>query len=121
MRKETNNNVNVYELVTNLGIIYFHSSEILYIKAAEKKCIVYCITEKKYVVNHSIKKLIELLPIPPFYRVHASYILNCRFVEYINSNVILIYNSGKHEVPLSRSRTQKFKEFMVNYKLLIFK
>ncbi|PWJ44738.1 LytR/AlgR family response regulator transcription factor [Sediminitomix flava] len=85
--------------------------DILYIKANDIYASVFTNTGN-FLVNYALKHLEEKLPIPPFYRVHRSYIVNIEKVTGLEDNHLLI---GDEHIPIGKTYRE---EIMQCFKIL---
>jgi two-component system LytT family response regulator len=57
----------------------------------------------------------EILPEEMFYRVHRSYLVNCRhIVKVTNDESHHVLMKGDHTIPISRRRYTSLMEFLAN-------
>ena len=81
--------------------------DILYLQAMGDYVRIFTVNEK-YMVNKTMKTLMESLVADKFFRVHRSYIVNIDHIENIEHNSILI---GSHVIPISeRYKTNFMKQ-----------
>lgn len=94
---------NVIDIKTKLGIKFVNTANIVYITTANKHTIVTLEINLSFEAFHPINWFEQLLSSREFCRCHNSYIINCRFIDYLNlktSEIILINNLGS--IPFSR-------------------
>jgi len=60
--------------------------------------------DKMLVVHHTIKSILESLPEEDFMRIHKSYVVNLKCIEFIEGNQIRI---GAHTIPVSPPNREK--------------
>jgi two-component system LytT family response regulator len=98
---------------TGKGVVLLNKTDVLYIKADGRYSTVYCIDGKNHVVCKNIGEYESELNKDFFFRVHKSYLVNCKFVIQINSRdgdfVELVNNT---EIELSKRRKTEFLEFL---------
>lgn len=71
-------------------------AELMYAQSVKDYILLYT-TEGKYLTHMTMKYLNELLPSPPFCRVHRSYLVNTLFVDLIDKEYVKI---GKTIIPV---------------------
>lgn len=79
-------------------------SDILFIEAYGEYVRIYT-TKERIMPLLSLGKIDEMLPHPPFMRVHRSYIINLDHLHSIQGNTLYL---GDREVPLSKSYREEF-------------
>lgn len=52
----------------------------------------------------------ELLPTTDFYRIHKSFILNRKYINYVEGNSVVMKN--KKQLPIGKNQRSSFKEFL---------
>jgi len=60
--------------------------------------------DKKLVVHDTIKRFVESLPLEDFMRVHKSYVINLRKIDFIEGNQVRIRD---HAIPVSPALKEK--------------
>jgi len=83
-------------------------SEIYYIEGLGDYIQIH-LENQKIVANLSMKRILEILPEPKFYRIHKSYIISLDKMELVEGNSVLI---GKKRLPVGNSYRQQFLEFI---------
>lgn len=69
--------------------------------------------EKTLVMSYSIAEYEELLPANSFFRVHKSFLINCRQVDkVVRADNPYILTKSKQEVPIGRRRYPGFMSFL---------
>lgn len=68
------------------------------------------LTDKVLVVHHTIKRLMDSLP-EDFMRIHKSYVVNLRKVNFIEGNQVRI---GKHMIPVGPSNREELLQRFSN-------
>jgi DNA-binding LytR/AlgR family response regulator len=96
------------EVKTPDGLKIICFIDIKYIEGAGKCSIVHFKDLSSLITYHSLKWFNKYLCKPYFYRCHNSYIVNCRLVDYLRNNRIIL--TDKNSVPLSRNKIHSFKE-----------
>ncbi|KAA5534853.1 response regulator transcription factor [Taibaiella lutea] len=74
--------------------------------------------EQQIVMSHSIAEYEDLLPKDVFFRIHKSYLINCRYIKKVTKDhyVSLEINDTYH-IPVSRRRYPFMLEFIKTYEL----
>jgi DNA-binding LytR/AlgR family response regulator len=94
----------------NRRMINLCHDDILLIKSLEGG--IKILTDKEPIISSSSLKEIEnKLPSNTFIRIHKSYIVNAKKIELIYDNLVII---GKHHVPIGRTHSVKFKQYLAN-------
>lgn len=98
------------------GLLYpVKLSEVIYIHSEEKMA--YFHTEKGvFESTKALTEIEELLPQNEFFKCHRSYIINLNTIESIipwfNRTYRVKLNGVEEEIPVSRSQTNKLKEYL---------
>lgn len=79
-------------------------SDILYIQSYKNYLEIYTLN-RQIMARTTLQKMMDMLPTEFFIQVHRSFIVNIRFVEEINPNIITIKD---HLIPLSKSFRDRF-------------
>jgi two-component system LytT family response regulator len=89
-------------------LLKINHTELLYAQSV-KDYILLCTTNGNYLTHMTMKYLSELLPSPPFLRIHRSYLVNQAFVSLIDKSNITI---GNKTIPVGenyRSNIEKIE------------
>lgn len=89
---------------TDSKIVRIAFDEVLYIEALQKYIRIHT-TDKKIISLLSLSKIEELLPTPPFIRIHRSYLVNIDKVDSIEGNMVRI---KAHQLPISKGQRELF-------------
>ncbi|MEE1946387.1 LytTR family DNA-binding domain-containing protein [Pedobacter sp. KR3-3] len=96
--------INRTHLFVNPGLkgkaIQIELAEVTHIEAIEHSACIY-LTNEKVIINMSIKKIQEKLPIKTFIRVHRAYIVNIRIIKMLEANLITLKNGI--QIPLGEA------------------
>jgi two-component system LytT family response regulator len=68
-----------------------HHAELIYAQSVKDYILLYT-TKGKYLTHMTMKYLSELLPSPPFLRMHRSYLVNTSFVDLVAKDYVKIDN-----------------------------
>lgn len=71
-------------------IIKLNFAEILYIEGLQEYVRIYLTRGKPVIVLMSLKKLADILPSPPFFRIHRSHIINIDQLDFVQQRNITI-------------------------------
>lgn len=100
-----NNNVEILEL-----------SKIIYIEADGSYSKVVFVKNQQFreiVMSYSIAEYEELLPADLFFRIHKSFLINCKHINNISKEDILqVSMQGKYTLPISRRRFNQLIDFL---------
>jgi DNA-binding LytR/AlgR family response regulator len=111
---EVVDNSNLYFFIKAKGkTIRLLLTDILYIEGLKDYVIFYTINGN-HISLHSMKELIEKLPVNQFIRIHKSYIVEVNKIEEIGGNQVKI--SGK-QLPIGRQLKTPFIELIQSKKL----
>ncbi len=99
---------------------HIHSLEtnkILYFYSVEKATFARYTDTNKYLLDHSLDRIIELVPPDKFFRINRQYIISYEaikdIVQYSNSRLrISLIHSDDKEIIVSRERVQDFKKWL---------
>lgn len=81
-------------------------ADLLYVEAGRSYATVVT-SEREFVLSSPLRALSDLLPDPPFVRIHRSYVVNVNNIEAFRGNMITI--NGK-ELPLGKTYKDEFRE-----------
>ncbi|MEM9888965.1 MAG: LytTR family DNA-binding domain-containing protein [Bacteroidota bacterium] len=71
--------------------------------------------EKEYLLTPStLTNFIEQLPQNQFYKIHKSYVVNLKKVDYLEGNAVVMKNNTT--LSIGKNQRQAFKVFIANYK-----
>jgi len=101
----------VLEIKSDKGIKYISQNRILYIRGENRGSDLFLNNSEKINTKHLLKWYENILMNPEFFRCHNSYIINCRFFDYLCGNEIVL--KGQIRIPLSRHRKELLKEKLI--------
>ncbi len=96
---------------SNKKTIKVKFNDILYIEGLGDYIQVFT-KNQKIITNLSMKKIISLLPLNQFYRIHKSYIISLDKIDLMEGNMVQI---NKARLPIGNSYRQDFMTFINNY------
>lgn len=88
--------------------------DILYIEGMKDYSRIYTPTQKIMTLQN-LKKIEEVLPTPPFFRVHKSYIISSNKVDSIGKNDLFI---GEQQIPIGGLYKKAFLDFINQQRLI---
>jgi len=88
--------------------------DILYIEGMKDYSRIYTPTNKIMTLQN-LKKIEEVLPTPPFFRVHKSYIISSNKVDSIGKNDLFI---GEQQIPIGGLYKKDFLDFINQQRLI---
>lgn len=97
------------------GHNFIDLNKIEFIEADGNTCIIHLQDQQKIFVTKTLKKIEISLP-PNFLRIHKSYIINCNFVDLLNTTqrkIILKLNGGKKEFPIGKSYLDRVRNLLL--------
>jgi DNA-binding LytR/AlgR family response regulator len=83
--------------------------EIIYIESLQEYVRIYLTKGKPIVALLSLKKLEDILPSPPFFRIHRSHIINADHLEFIHQRSISI---GGKELSIGKNHEETFYKYI---------
>ena len=98
-------------LKSKSGVVQINRSEIYYVESNRRRLNIVMPSET-YSVYMKMSDLAEQLA-DDFLDCHKSYTVNMNYIEYFNSEKIIMKNG--HEIPISRSKYKKAKEKFLNF------
>jgi len=94
-------------LPSRKNLVIANFNEIVWCKADKGYVWIFLSDGRKLVVSGIIKKVQEILPSPPFFRCHHSYLVNLDHASYIgqeSGNVFVTL--GEINIPVSREKRE---------------
>ncbi len=88
--------------------------DILYIEGMKDYSRIYT-PAQKIMTLQNLKKIEEVLPTPPFFRVHKSYIISANKVDSIGKNDLFI---GEQQIPIGGLYKKTFLDFINQQRLI---
>ncbi len=88
--------------------------DILYIEGMKDYSRIYT-PSNKIMTLQNLKKIEEVLPTPPFFRVHKSYIISANKVDSIGKNDLFI---GEQQIPIGGLYKKAFLDFINQQRLI---
>lgn len=100
-------------VTTARGISIINKEDILYIKADGRYSELHCVNEKCYTACKNIGEYEDELKTDFFFRIHKSFIINCKHVIKINStDGGFVEMSNKKEIEISKRKKGEFIQFL---------
>ena len=107
---KSNSRKSFYTFLTSNGEKTVQTVHIRYIEVSSHKLSIHLLNES-FVTNGNLKDIEELFYTYGFIKIHQSFLVNFRFINYIKRNEVIL-DDGKM-LPLSRSRYEQTKfEYM---------
>lgn len=100
------NQQNFTFIKTDKKLVKLNFDDILFVKGLGNYVEIFVKNKRKYIYYKSLKDLIDKLP-DVFMRVHNSYIINLKNVEYIEDNHLII---EEHKITIAKS----YKDCLIN-------
>jgi two-component system LytT family response regulator len=88
--------------------------EILYVEGLQEYVRIHVTRGKPVIVLMSLKRLADILPSPPFFRVHRSYIVNVEHLEFVQQRSITI--AGK-ELSIGKNYGGEFFDYLAEHSI----
>jgi len=106
-------NTGTITINTSKEVVFVEKEEVIYLKAAGRYTEVFCKKKKQYTVCKNIGEFESELGKDLFFRVHKSYLINCKHVQKINSvDGGFVVMSNKTEIEISKRRKSDFLKFL---------
>lgn len=58
----------------------------------------------------TLTSFVDQLPVSDFFRIHKSYIINRKFIDYVEGNMLVMKN--QKQLPIGKNNRQAFKQFL---------
>lgn len=98
---------------TPKGLMFVNKEDVIYIKADGRYSELYCKDDQRYTVCKNIGEYEEELSKDFFFRVHKSYLINCKHVVKINStDGGFVEMNNKSEIEISKRKKAEFLKFL---------
>jgi two-component system LytT family response regulator len=98
---------------TPKGLMFVNKEDVIYIKADGRYSELHCKDEQRYTVCKNIGEYEEELNKDFFFRVHKSYLVNCKHVVKINSSDGgFVQMNNKSEIEISKRKKAEFLKFL---------
>jgi two-component system, LytTR family, response regulator len=96
------------------GFVLEDVNNIVYCEARGNYSAIYLINKKEFLISKTLKKVVEMIQNPAFFRIHKSYYLNMNFVvSYNRSENLVELNNGKF-LPVSVRKNEAFIKLILN-------
>ena len=96
------------------GFILEDVNNIVYCEARGNYSAIYLNNKKEFLISKTLKKVVEMIKNPAFFRIHKSYYLNMNFVvSYNRSENLAELNNGKF-LPVSVRKNEAFVKLILN-------
>lgn len=103
-------------LTTSDGMIFVHTSDIIYCEAESNYTKVVLVDNRKVVVSKVLKELDEALCGPDFCRVHSSFLINVnRIKKYMRGDGGYLIMEDDATISISRNRKQDFMDLFSRF------
>ncbi len=100
-------------VTTPKGVVILNKEEVIYIKAAGRYSELHCRDGKYYTVCKNIGEYEQELSRDFFFRVHKSYLINCKYLVKINAaDGGFVELANKSEIEISKRRKSEFLKFL---------
>lgn len=98
---------------TPKGLMFVSKEDVIYIKADGRYSELYCKEDQRYTVCKNIGEYEEELNKDFFFRVHKSYLINCKHVVKIKStDGGFVEMNNKAEIEISKRKKTEFLKFL---------
>jgi two-component system, LytTR family, response regulator len=68
-------------------------------------------------MSRAIAEYEELLPSDFFFRTHRSYLVNCRFIDTISKEAMVVNLDNNEALPVGRRRLAELLQFLKKFKV----
>ncbi|TKG96382.1 response regulator transcription factor [Puteibacter caeruleilacunae] len=104
---ETNGNNDEFFIKKNNNLVRVKYDDIIWIEALENYIVINTYSEK-FTVHHTLKAIVDKLPVGKFFRIHRSYVANASCINMISTTSVEVeYEDGKVSLPLGKSFRDK--------------
>ncbi len=101
------------KITDQLGTVFLRCEDVLLFEGHGRYSTVYTVNEKRYTVSKNLKAFEEELTDCRFFRVHKSYLVNCKHVaRIIHADGGFLELSNGKQIEISRRKKTEFSEFM---------
>lgn len=95
------------------GTFFVPCNDVLYVEGEGRYSTIYLADGRKYLVSKNLKEFEDELLRHRFFRIHKSFLVNCRYVTRItHSDGGFVELSNGKQIEISRRRKMEFQEFM---------
>ncbi|WP_151087491.1 LytR/AlgR family response regulator transcription factor [Hymenobacter baengnokdamensis] len=84
-------------------------SDIIYVESLHNYVILHLPAGQRIITYHTLKEMVELLPRPPFLRVHKSYIVSLDHVRILDGNTIHVHDK---ELPVGETYREQLYQLV---------
>lgn len=77
--------------------------QILYVKSLQNYIEIHLKNQKRIIVHHTLKSILEQLPQDDFLQIHKSYIVNTKYITHIDGAVLYL---DEINLPIARNRKE---------------
>ncbi|WP_340199023.1 LytR/AlgR family response regulator transcription factor [Ascidiimonas sp. W6] len=95
---------------TPKGVVIRSLDQILYVKAEGSYCVINFLNGDHFILSKNLSQL--KLPDDSFFRIHASIIINLRYVKRVENSLVIL--SNEQELPIAKRRRGKFLSTLNN-------
>jgi two-component system, LytTR family, response regulator len=95
------------------GISVIPQNQIIRLESDANYTTIYTSTSQKHIASINLKNYEEMLPEPPFFRIHQSHIINIDFITKVlkeDGGFVVLENGIK--IPIARRRKDEFLELL---------
>ncbi len=112
-QKKTPEVSSVLSVNTGKAIILLNKYDVLYIKADGRYSEIFCSNDQHFTICKNIGEYERELANSSFFRIHKSFLINCKHVVKINSNDGgFVEMSNKKEIEISKRKKAEFLKFI---------
>lgn len=101
-----------YEFKTEDMLIYKSEEQILFAEVYGHRLLLHC-ADGIYEMRGTIDDLARRLPEENFVNPHRGYLVNCRYIEHIENDILILDNEMR--IPLSRRRRDEVRKKFLQY------
>lgn len=101
-----------YEFKTEDMLIYKSEEQILFAEVYGHRLILHC-ADGKYEMRGTIDDLAGRLPGENFVEPHRGYLVNCRYIEHIENDILILDNGMR--IPLSKRKRDEVRKKFLQY------
>ena len=104
------NNVKPLFFKENGVLLRVQPAQILYINSMQNYIEIHLKNQKRIIVHHTLKSILEQLPQNDFLQIHKSYIVNTKFITHIDGSALYL---DEISLPIARNRKEAILQVFV--------
>ena len=102
-------NVNQLFIKSDKKLINIAIDEIYYLESYGNYVKIW-MDKQFHLTPKTLSSFVEQLPVTDYFKIHKSFIINRKFIDYVEGNFVLMKNGS--QLPIGKSHRSAFKEFL---------